>query len=105
MLFMQLNNFGKTTADVTLLFTWTISVGGLSEFTGDHFNSKMVNDKVHGVLLHHKTRDERSPVTFAIAAEETEDVHISVCPVCYISCHKGILAKDMWNEIKQAWVF
>ncbi|XLU28701.1 hypothetical protein S245_064767, partial [Arachis hypogaea] len=35
-----LNNFGKTTADVTLLFTWTISVGGLSEFTGDHSNSK-----------------------------------------------------------------
>ncbi|XLS69483.1 hypothetical protein HN51_020506 [Arachis hypogaea] len=40
-----LNNFGKTTADVTLLFTWTNSVGGLSEFSGDHFNSKMVNDK------------------------------------------------------------
>ncbi|XLU28693.1 hypothetical protein S245_064759, partial [Arachis hypogaea] len=79
-----------------------ISVGGLSEFTGDHFNSKMVNDKVHGVLLHHKARNERSPVTFAIAAAETEDVHISVCPVFVISgAHKGISAKDMWNEIKQ----
>ncbi|XP_015937543.1 uncharacterized protein LOC107463282 [Arachis duranensis] len=97
-----LNNFGKTTADVTLLFTWTNSVGGLSEFTGDHFNSKMVNDRVHGVLLHHKTTNERSPVTFAIAAEETEDVHISECPVFVISgAHKGISAKDMWNEIKQ----
>ncbi|XLU28713.1 hypothetical protein S245_064779, partial [Arachis hypogaea] len=54
-----------------------ISVGGLSEFTGNHFNSKMANDKVHGVILHHKTTNERPPVTFAIAAEETEDVHIS----------------------------
>ncbi|MED6220792.1 hypothetical protein PIB30_048261 [Stylosanthes scabra] len=98
-----LNNFGKTTADVTLLFTWTNSVGGLSEFTGHHFNSKIsMNDKVHGVLLHHKTANERCPVTFAIAAEETEDVHISECPVFVISgAHKGISAKDMWHEIKQ----
>ncbi|CAJ2659213.1 unnamed protein product [Trifolium pratense] len=45
-----LNNFGKTTADVTLLFTWACklfdvcihnSVGGHSEFTGQHFNSKI----------------------------------------------------------------
>ncbi|MED6216593.1 hypothetical protein PIB30_008888 [Stylosanthes scabra] len=61
-----------------------------------------MNDKVHGVLLHHKTANERCPVTFAIAAEETEDVHISECPVFVISgAHKGISAKDMWHEIKQ----
>ncbi|KAK7363930.1 hypothetical protein VNO77_06095 [Canavalia gladiata] len=98
-----LKNFGNTTADVTLLFTWANSVGGLSEFTGDHFNSKKVmNDGVHGVLLHHKTANERSPVTFAIAAEETEDVHISECPVFVISGdYDGLSAKDMWHEIKQ----
>ncbi|RYR44668.1 hypothetical protein Ahy_A08g040965 [Arachis hypogaea] len=47
-LLKPLNNFGKTTADVTLLFTWTNSVGGLSEFSGDHFNSKMRYTKFYG---------------------------------------------------------
>ncbi|ESW25905.1 hypothetical protein PHAVU_003G075400 [Phaseolus vulgaris] len=98
-----LKNLGKTTADVTLLFTWTNSVGGISEFTGNHFNSKkMLNDGVHAVLLHHKTANERSPVTFAIAAEETEYVHISECPVFVVSgSYNGISAKDMWHEVKQ----
>ncbi|KAG5024118.1 hypothetical protein JHK85_020460 [Glycine max] len=85
-----LKNLGNTTADVTLLFTWTNSVGGISEFTGDHFNSKTT------------TANERSPVTFAIAAEETEDVHISECPVFVISgAYSSISAKNMWNEVKQ----
>ncbi|KAK7292521.1 hypothetical protein RIF29_08303 [Crotalaria pallida] len=98
-----LNNLGKTTADVTLLFTWANSVGGLSEFTGHHFNSKLkMNDGVHGVLLHHKTENVQSPVTFAIAAEETEYVHISECPAFVISgVSKGISAKDMWHEVKK----
>ncbi|XP_058752771.1 uncharacterized protein LOC131625947 [Vicia villosa] len=98
-----LNNLGKTAADVTLLFTWANSVGGQSEFTGHHFNSKIKRpDGVHGVLLHHKTANEQSPLTFAIAAEETEYVHVSECPVFVISgSHKGISAKDMWNEVKQ----
>lgn len=102
-----LNNFGKTTADVTLLFTWTNSVGGQSEFTGHHFNSNIkMPDGVHGVLLHHKTANEQSPVTFAIAAEETEHVHVSECPVFVISgSHEGISAKDMWHEIKQHGTF
>ncbi|CAI8614944.1 unnamed protein product [Vicia faba] len=59
-------------------------------------------DGVHGVLLHHKTASEQSLLTFAIAAEETEYVHISECPVFVISgSHKGISAKDMWHEVKQ----
>ncbi|EXB80388.1 hypothetical protein L484_010957 [Morus notabilis] len=50
-----LYNSGQTAADVTLLFTWANSVGGLSEFSGHHSNSKTgVKDRVHGVLLHHK---------------------------------------------------
>ncbi|KAI4298926.1 hypothetical protein L6164_032433 [Bauhinia variegata] len=98
-----LDNSGKTTADVTLLFTWANSVGGLSEFTGGHLNSKiLMNDGVHGVLLHHKTANEHPPVTFAIAAAETEHVHISECPLFVISgASPGLTAKDMWNEIKQ----
>ncbi|KAJ7946546.1 Non-lysosomal glucosylceramidase [Quillaja saponaria] len=98
-----LHNSGKTAADITLLFTWANSVGGLSEFTGKHYNSKRtVKDGVHGVLLHHKTANGRPPVTFAISAEETDDVHISECPFFVISGDSpGITAKDMWHEIKE----
>ncbi|KAK4271058.1 hypothetical protein QN277_019806 [Acacia crassicarpa] len=98
-----LNNFGKTSADVTLLFTWANSVGGFSESTGRHTNSKMMaNDRVRGVLLHHMTANGQPPVTFAIAAEETEHVHVSECPVFVISgAYDGISAKDMWQEIKK----
>ncbi|KAJ7967972.1 Non-lysosomal glucosylceramidase [Quillaja saponaria] len=98
-----LHNSGKTAAEITLLFTWANSVGGLSEFTGQHCNSKMtMKDGVHGVLLHHKNANGRPPVTFAIAAEETDDVHISECPFFAISGDsQGFTAKDMWREIKE----
>ncbi|CAI8607210.1 unnamed protein product [Vicia faba] len=100
--FIQIIN--TASKDFTLLFTWANSVGGQFEFTGHHFNSKIKRpDGVHGVLIHHKTANEQSLLTFAIAAEETEYVHISECSVFVISgSHKGISAKDMWHEVKQA---
>ncbi|XP_010246140.1 PREDICTED: non-lysosomal glucosylceramidase isoform X2 [Nelumbo nucifera] len=96
-------NSGETAADITLLFTWTNSVGGDSGFSGYHFNSKMkVKNGVHGVLLHHKTADGQPPVTYAIAAEESSDIHVSECPCFIISGNsQGITAKDMWHEIKE----
>ncbi|XP_023730673.1 uncharacterized protein LOC111878398 [Lactuca sativa] len=98
-----LSNTGNTDADVTLLFTWENSVGGSSGLSGHHSNSKMtVKDGVHGVLLHHRTADGQSPLTFAIAAQETNHVHISECPSFITSGKsKGFTAKDMWNEIKK----
>ncbi|XVF00537.1 hypothetical protein REPUB_Repub04eG0009400 [Reevesia pubescens] len=98
-----LHNTGKTSADVTLLFTWANSVGGVSEFSGGHSNSKiMLKDGVHGVLLRHMTADGQAPVTFAIAAQETDGVHISECPCFLISGNQeGITAKEMWKEIKE----
>ncbi|XP_010030209.2 non-lysosomal glucosylceramidase [Eucalyptus grandis] len=98
-----LYNSGKTAADVTLLFTWTNSVGGMSEFSGHHSNSKiLMKDGVHTVLLHHKTANGLPPTTYAIAAQETEDVHVSECPCFGISGNfEGISANDMWKEIKQ----
>ncbi|GMY07917.1 non-lysosomal glucosylceramidase-like [Fagus crenata] len=84
------SNKGRTSADVTLVFTWANSVGGVSGFSGQHFNSKMV------------TANEQAPVTFAIAAEETDGVHVSECPCFLISGDsQGITAKDMWHEIKK----
>ncbi|ESR54893.1 hypothetical protein CICLE_v10018742mg [Citrus x clementina] len=98
-----LSNSGQTCADVTLLFTWANSVAGDSGLSGHHFNSKtMTKDGVHGLTLHHRTANGRPPVTFAIAAEETADVHVSECPCFLLSGNsKGITAKDMWNEIKK----
>ncbi|XP_024023556.1 non-lysosomal glucosylceramidase [Morus notabilis] len=97
-----LYNSGQTAADVTLLFTWANSVGGLSEFSGHHSNSKTgVKDRVHGVLLHHKTANGLPPLTFAIAAEQTDGIHVSECPRFVIAGNsKGITAKEMWYEIK-----
>ncbi|XP_058181290.1 uncharacterized protein LOC131299569 isoform X2 [Rhododendron vialii] len=96
-------NLGKTAADVTLLFTWANSVGGVSGLSGHHYNSTIrMKDGVHSVLLHHKTANGVSPVTFAIAAEETDGVHVSECPCFVIDGNsRGITAKDMWHEIKE----
>lgn len=97
------SNQGRTSADVSLLFTWVNSVGGVSGFSGGHFNSNMETiDGIHGILLHHRTANGHPPVTFAIAAEESSDVHISKCPYFLISgTSHGFTAKDMWYEIKK----
>ncbi|TVU25976.1 hypothetical protein EJB05_28500 [Eragrostis curvula] len=96
-------NSGNTDADVTLLFTWANSVGGRSELTGFHSNSSMMEkDGVHGVLLHHRIANGQPPVTFAIAAQEKENIHISECPYFVISgSSDGFTAKDMWNSVKE----
>ncbi|KAJ4751721.1 Non-lysosomal glucosylceramidase [Rhynchospora pubera] len=96
-------NLGKTDANVTLLFSWANSVGGKSEFSGYHSNSAMMEkDGVHGVLLHHRTADGQPHVTFAIAAQETEDVHVSTC-LCFELSGKqeGFTAREMWQAIKE----
>lgn len=100
-------NSGKTDADVNLLFTWANSVGGDSGLSGNHSNSEMVKKNgVHGVILHHKTANGQSPVTFAIAGQETADVKISVCPYFVISGNsQGSNASDIWHEIKERGTF
>ncbi|XP_009760228.1 uncharacterized protein [Nicotiana sylvestris] len=98
-----LSNSGKTDADVTLLFTWANSVGGISEFSGGHVNKKiLMEDGVHDILLHHNTSDGLPPVTFAISAQETADVCVSECPCFLISGESEIMtARDMWREIEE----
>ncbi|KAJ6704551.1 BILE ACID BETA-GLUCOSIDASE-RELATED [Salix viminalis] len=84
----KLYNSGKTSADVTLLFTWANSVEGVSEFSGQHLNStNMMEDGVHCVLLNHKTANGFPLVTFAIA-----DTKESRC-----SCLKMPLLCDIRN--------
>ncbi|KAJ0977231.1 hypothetical protein J5N97_012705 [Dioscorea zingiberensis] len=98
-----LTNLGESAADIKLLFTWANSVGGNSELTGYHSNSRMLNkDGVRGVLLHHRTTNGKPPVTFAIAAQETSEVHVSECPYFVISGNsKDFTARDMWHAIKE----
>ncbi|XP_022141854.1 non-lysosomal glucosylceramidase-like isoform X2 [Momordica charantia] len=98
----NLSNEGETSAEVTLLFTWANSVGGNSGLSGHHYNSKIgVEDGARGVLLHHKTANGRPTVRYAIAAEATDDIDVSVCPCFVISGDsEGISAKDMWQQIK-----
>ncbi|XP_074294419.1 uncharacterized protein LOC141622273 [Silene latifolia] len=98
-----LSNSGNTAAEVTLLFTWANSVGGDSGCSGSHYNSKItMKDGMHGVLLNHKTANGFPPVSFCIAAENKEGVHVSECPCFVISGDaEGITAEDMWQEIKE----
>ncbi|KAL0533325.1 hypothetical protein IC582_030141 [Cucumis melo] len=118
-----LHNSGKTDADVNLLFTWANSVGGLSEYSGNHINSRtkkmacilcfyitskclswsFIPNNVNGKEIGDRvTASGYPPVTYAIAAQEGNGVHVSDCPCFVISGHsQGISAKDMWLEIKE----
>ncbi|KAH7439550.1 hypothetical protein KP509_04G066500 [Ceratopteris richardii] len=100
-------NTGESSATVSLLFSWMNSVGGVSHFSGGHFNEYFEEDNgVTGVLLHHKTAKSHPPLTFAIAAQNTSDVYVSVCPCFSLVGNEGeFSARDMWNEIKENGVF
>lgn len=54
------------------------------------------------LTCHYRTANGQPPVTFAIAAEETDGIHVSECPCFLISGNsQGISAKEMWQEIKE----
>ncbi|EEF44252.1 conserved hypothetical protein [Ricinus communis] len=95
-------NSGKERAKVSLLFTWANSIGGVSHLSGDHVNEPFIGeDGVSGVLLHHKTAKGNPPVTFAIAACETQNVSVTVLPSFGLSEESHITAKDMWSKMVQ----
>ncbi|KAJ7564688.1 hypothetical protein O6H91_02G028700 [Diphasiastrum complanatum] len=96
-------NTGNEDANVSLLFTWANSIGGDSHTSGGHYNVPFVEeDGVRGVLLHHKTAKGNPPVTFAIAACESDDVTVTHCP-CFLISGKGggFTAKDLWMEMSE----
>ncbi|MED6134806.1 hypothetical protein PIB30_040420 [Stylosanthes scabra] len=95
-------NTGKERAKVSLLFTWANSIGGNSHLTGGHVNEPFIaEDGVSGVLLHHKTGKGNPPVTFAIAACETQNVSVSVLPTFGLSEKSSTTAKGMWCKMVQ----
>ncbi|KAM6565447.1 hypothetical protein CsatA_024575 [Cannabis sativa] len=93
-------NTGKERAKVSLLFTWANSIGGVSHLSGDHVNEPFIGkDGVSGVLLHHKTAKGNPPVTFAVAACETQNVNVTVLPCFGLSEGSGTTAKEMWSKM------
>ncbi|CAI9761633.1 unnamed protein product [Fraxinus pennsylvanica] len=95
-------NTGKERAKVSLLFTWANSIGGISHLSGGHVNEPFIGeDGVSGVLLHHKTAKDNPPVTYAIAACETQNVSVSILPCFGLTEGSGITAKDMWHKMTE----
>ncbi|KAL7594536.1 hypothetical protein Lser_V15G29538 [Lactuca serriola] len=95
-------NTGKERAQVSLLLTWANSIGGVSHLSGDHVNEPFIGkDGVSGVLLHHKTAKGNHPVTFAVAACETQNVNVTVLPSFGLSEGSNVTAKEMWGKMAQ----
>ncbi|XP_052189296.1 uncharacterized protein LOC127799362 [Diospyros lotus] len=95
-------NTGRERAKASLLFTWANSIGGISHLSGDHVNEPFIGeDGVSGVLLHHKTAKGNPPVTFSIAACETQNVNVTVLPCFGLSEGSSVTAKDMWGKMVQ----
>ncbi|OVA09144.1 Glucosylceramidase [Macleaya cordata] len=99
-------NTGKERAKVSLAFTWANSIGGTSHQSGGHVNEPFIGeDGVSGVLLHHKqlcrTAKGNPPVTFAIAACETQNVNVTVLPCFGLTEQSHVTAKHMWDKMAQ----
>lgn len=95
-------NTGRDRAKVSLLMTWANSIGGFSHHSGGHFNEPFIGDDgVSGVLLHHKTAKDNPPVTFSIAACETQNVSVTVLPVFGLSGENHVSAKEMWDTMSK----
>ncbi|XP_012486900.1 uncharacterized protein LOC105800360 [Gossypium raimondii] len=95
-------NTGRERAKVSLLFTWANSIGGVSHLSGDHVNEPFIGeDGVSGVLLHHKTAKGNPPVTFAIAACETQNVNVTVLPCFGLTEGRSVTARQMWDKMMQ----
>ncbi|KAG5531277.1 hypothetical protein RHGRI_026032 [Rhododendron griersonianum] len=109
-------NTGKERAKVSLLFTWANSIGGISHLSGDHVNepfmlrrrwslwcssTSQASHQTLVALYSDWTAKENPPVTFAIAACETQNVNVTVLPCFGLSEGSCITAKDMWGKMVQ----
>ncbi|XP_074588013.1 uncharacterized protein LOC141843888 [Curcuma longa] len=95
-------NTGRERAKVSLLMTWANSIGGASHHSGGHINEPFIGDDgVTGVLLHHKSAKDTPPVTFAMAACQTQNVTVTVLPSFGLTGEDHPTAKDMWDKMVQ----
>ncbi|URD94902.1 hypothetical protein MUK42_29117 [Musa troglodytarum] len=82
-------NTGRERAKVSLLMTWANSIGGVSHHSGGHINEPFMTAK------------DNPPVTFAIAACETQNVTVTVLPNFGLSGENYITAQGMWSTMVQ----
>ncbi|OAY68565.1 Non-lysosomal glucosylceramidase, partial [Ananas comosus] len=86
-------NTGRDRAKVSLLLTWANSIGGVSHHSGGHINEPFMTAK------------DNPPVTFAIAACETQNVNVTVLPVFGLSDGNCVTAREMWGTMVQGGQF
>lgn len=51
-----------------------------------------------------RTAKDNPPVTFAIAACETQNVNVTVLPSFGLSDESHVTAKDMWGKMAQVYI-
>ncbi|KAH9680924.1 non-lysosomal glucosylceramidase [Citrus sinensis] len=73
----------------TAVFVYTNSIGGISHLSGDHVNEPFL------------TARGNPPVTFAVAACETQNVNVTVLPCFGLSEGSCVTAKGMWGTMVQ----
>ncbi|WVY96015.1 hypothetical protein V8G54_028166 [Vigna mungo] len=81
----------KITIDINLLQN---SIGGSSHLSGNH-----VNEPFRQAVPIYRTAKGNPPVTFSIAACETQNVSVSVLPSFGLSEGSSVTAKDMWSKM------
>ncbi|KAL8172301.1 hypothetical protein V2J09_024105 [Rumex salicifolius] len=90
-------NTGKERARVSLLLTWANSIGGISHQSGDHVKMEFLVF----FCVTSKTAKNNPPVTFAVAACETQNVNVTVFPSFGLFEGSYPTAEDMWNKMTQ----
>ncbi|KAG6501546.1 hypothetical protein ZIOFF_041427 [Zingiber officinale] len=124
-------NTGRERAKVSLLMTWANSIGGVSHHSGGHINEPFMQvlytffylcftslyifcSLTHSVIyaeermeclgffyITSKSAKDNPPVTFAIAACQTQNVTVTVLPNFGLAGENYGTAKDMWDTMVQ----
>ncbi|GAQ85127.1 hypothetical protein KFL_002200120 [Klebsormidium nitens] len=93
-------NTGKDDAQVSVLFTFANSTGGATHLSGGHSNSSFEEkDGVTGVLLNHKLKHMSDKFTWAIAAQQSQEVAVTTCETFDVEGSTPYDAKAVWDEI------
>ncbi|KAG6521629.1 hypothetical protein ZIOFF_018754 [Zingiber officinale] len=103
-------NSGRERAKVSLLMTWAVMFIWCRILLEEYLiivvdtlmsHSCKGDDGVTGVLLHHKSAKDTPPVTFAMAACQTQNVTVTVLPSFGLTGEDYPTAKDMWGKMVQ----
>ncbi|MBA0740473.1 hypothetical protein Gogos_013673, partial [Gossypium gossypioides] len=99
-------NTGRERAKVSLLFTWAVSSFLGSSLFNFAFNftlsiKRLVLAFFSNRCLFLQTAKGNPPVTFAIAACETQNVNVTVLPCFGLTEGRSVTARQMWDKMMQ----